>query len=61
MTPRSILRFARWYVREITGASGYERYLTRHRSHAPGPPLSRREYERLRTDQLDRNPGARCC
>ncbi|WP_067178138.1 YbdD/YjiX family protein [Microtetraspora niveoalba] len=61
MTPRSLLRFVRWYVREITGASEYERYLDRHRAHPHMPLLSRREYERLRTDRRNAAPGARCC
>ncbi|WP_067132422.1 YbdD/YjiX family protein [Microtetraspora malaysiensis] len=61
MTPRSLLSFVRWYVREITGEAEYDRYLERHRAHASTPPLSRREYERLRIDRRDADPGARCC
>ncbi|MFI0451921.1 CstA-like transporter-associated (seleno)protein [Actinomadura sp. 6N118] len=61
VTPRSVLRFARWYVRELTGAAGYDRYLARHSEHSHEPPLSRRDYERRRTEQQMENPGTRCC
>ncbi|MGI5491537.1 YbdD/YjiX family protein [Microtetraspora malaysiensis] len=61
MTPRSLLSFVRWYLREISGEAEYDRYLERHRAHSPTPPLSRREYERLRIDRRDADPGARCC
>ncbi|MFD1535747.1 YbdD/YjiX family protein [Nonomuraea guangzhouensis] len=62
MTLTRLLRLARWYLRELTGESRYDRYAERHhRTHPGSPALSRREYERQRTSRLDENPGARCC
>src|SRR2546429_529808 len=49
MSPLGVLRGLRWYVREVTGATAYDRYTDRHRACSPGvPPLSRREFERAR-------------
>jgi uncharacterized short protein YbdD (DUF466 family) len=65
---RSRLRRAasavRWYVGELLDESAYERYVTYTRSHDPSvPPPSRREFERMRTDRLESDPGSgfRCC
>ena len=55
-------RGVRWYLRELTGESQYDRYLERHaREHADATPLSRREFERRRIAQQDAKPGSRCC
>ena len=52
----------RWYLRELTGETQYDRYLERHaREHAGAPPLSRREFERRRIAGKDDKPGSRCC
>jgi uncharacterized short protein YbdD (DUF466 family) len=52
----------RWYLRELTGESQYDRYLERHaREHAGAPPLSRREFERRRIADRDAKLGSRCC
>jgi uncharacterized short protein YbdD (DUF466 family) len=57
-----IWRWVRWYLRELTGETQYERYLERHaRDHADVAPLSRREFERRRIDAADAKPGSRCC
>lgn len=62
MTLIRLVRLARWYLRELTGEAGYDRYVERHRRTHPGSPaLSRREYERRRLSRLDEHPGARCC
>ena len=58
---RELLAFARWYLRELTGESGYEHYCARRREHPDLPELTRREYERLRLDRRGADPGARCC
>lgn len=53
-----------WYVRELTGESAYERYVAHARSHDPDAAvLSRREFERGRTDAREGDPrqGFRCC
>ncbi|MER6169765.1 YbdD/YjiX family protein [Streptosporangium sp. NPDC001681] len=61
MTAASLLHFARWYLRELTGSGEYDRYLAQHRSHPHSPPLSRREFERHRSDLREKSPGIRCC
>jgi uncharacterized short protein YbdD (DUF466 family) len=58
------LRRLRWYVRELTGESTYERYVAHARKdHAQAPVLSRRDFERMRTDRREADPreGFRCC
>ena len=51
-----------WYLRELMGENDYDRYLERHgREHPDEPALSRREFERRKTDRGDTNPGQRCC
>jgi uncharacterized short protein YbdD (DUF466 family) len=58
----AIWQGVRWYLRELTGESQYERYLERHaREHPDTAPLSRREFERRRIDAKDATPGSRCC
>ena len=55
-------RGVRWYLRELTGETQYDRYLERHaREHGNAPPLSRREFERRRLAGADVKPGSRCC
>lgn len=52
----------RWYLRELTGETQYERYLERHaHEHGDTPPLARREFERRRIAAADARPGSRCC
>ncbi|HZG90374.1 MAG TPA: YbdD/YjiX family protein [Pseudonocardia sp.] len=52
----------RWYLRELTGESAYDHYLDRHhREHPDAVPLTRREFEKRRTDHAEANPQARCC
>jgi len=52
----------RWYLREVTGESAYDRYTERHRACPAGPPLlSRREFERMRLRQRDDRTAFRCC
>jgi uncharacterized short protein YbdD (DUF466 family) len=52
----------RWYRRELTGETQYERYLERHaREHPDEPVLSRKEFERRRIAAADAKPGSRCC
>ena len=62
MTVREALRGVRWYLREVSGESAYDRYVAHVRRLHPGQPvLSRRDFERWRQDDRDRNPRARCC
>jgi uncharacterized short protein YbdD (DUF466 family) len=56
------LRGVLWYLRELTGEADYDRYLIRHaREHPGAEPLSRRAFERARTDRTTAGPGSRCC
>jgi uncharacterized short protein YbdD (DUF466 family) len=62
MTVRDVLRGVKWYVREVSGESAYDRYVEHVRSeHPDAVVMSRRDFERLRQDERDRNPRARCC
>jgi uncharacterized short protein YbdD (DUF466 family) len=55
-------RGLRWYLRELTGETQYDRYLERHAfEHPDAPALSRREFERRRIAAQDAKPGSRCC
>ena len=62
MTPRELFAGVRWYLREVSGESGYDRYTEHMRCDHPGQPvMSRRDYERRRQDHREANPRARCC
>ncbi|GGR68150.1 hypothetical protein GCM10010252_02410 [Streptomyces aureoverticillatus] len=57
-------RWMRWYVRELTDESAYERYVAHVRKDHPAATVpSRREFERTRTDRQESDPrqGFRCC
>ncbi|MFE4057064.1 YbdD/YjiX family protein [Streptomyces sp. NPDC059096] len=65
---RHVARRIRWYVREFTGESAYERYVAHARAHAgaggqAGEIMTRRAFERSRTDAREADPreGFRCC
>ncbi|WP_210585768.1 YbdD/YjiX family protein [Streptomyces sp. GESEQ-35] len=58
------LRGVRWYVRELTDESAYERYVAHVRKGHPQAEVpSRRDFERMRTDRQEEDPrqGFRCC
>ncbi|WCL87566.1 MULTISPECIES: YbdD/YjiX family protein [Streptomyces] len=58
------VRWMRWYVRELTGESAYERYVAHVRKDHPAAAVpSRRDFERMRTDRQESDPrqGFRCC
>jgi len=62
MTLREALAGVRWYLREISGESAYDRYVEHlRREHPDEPVMSRRDFERWRQDDRDKNPRARCC
>ena len=62
MTARKLYAGVRWYLREVSGESGYDRYVAHmRRDHAGQPVMSRREFERRRQDAREANPRARCC
>jgi uncharacterized short protein YbdD (DUF466 family) len=57
------LRAVHWYLREVTGESEYDRYLT-HQAQVHGASacvLTRREFERKRWEEKGSTPGNRCC
>ncbi|MBB1243442.1 YbdD/YjiX family protein [Streptomyces durbertensis] len=61
---RALAARARWFWREATGEAAYDRYVEHARRQAPGVAvLSRREFERRRTDAREADPreGFRCC
>jgi uncharacterized short protein YbdD (DUF466 family) len=49
-----------WYLREFTGEARWDDYLAHCAEHGH-PPMSRREFERLRSDEAEKNPISRCC
>ena len=52
----------RWYLREVSGESAYDRYVEHRRREHPGEPvMSRRDFERRRQDAREARPQARCC
>ncbi|MFE3828115.1 YbdD/YjiX family protein [Streptomyces sp. NPDC059092] len=61
---RHVARRIRWYVREFTGESAYERYVAHAGAGDPaGEVMTRRAFERSRTDAREADPreGFRCC
>jgi uncharacterized short protein YbdD (DUF466 family) len=58
---RRSARWLRWYLKEVSGESAYDRYLAHARAEHPDAMLSRREFERRRMDQRDERPESRCC
>ena len=62
MTIKDMARGVRWYLREVSGETAYERYVRHMRAdHADQPVMSRRDFERRRQDQRELNQRARCC
>ncbi|MFJ2767869.1 YbdD/YjiX family protein [Streptomyces sp. NPDC087300] len=58
------MRWVRWYARELTDESAYDRYVAHARREHPGVSVpSRREFERMRTDRQESDPrqAFRCC
>jgi uncharacterized short protein YbdD (DUF466 family) len=62
VTVKQAFSGVRWYLREVSGESAYDRYVEhRRREHPDLPVWSRRDYERRRQDAREENPRARCC
>lgn len=52
----------RTFMRGVLGADAYDRYVQHQTRVHPGKPyMAEREFWRDRTDEMERNPGARCC
>ncbi|CAL9428130.1 hypothetical protein SUDANB6_01992 [Streptomyces sp. enrichment culture] len=59
-----MIRGVRWYLRELTGESAYDRHVAHLRRDRPAARVpTRREFERMRTERQERDPrqGFRCC
>jgi uncharacterized short protein YbdD (DUF466 family) len=62
MSLREAVSGVRWYLREVSGESAYDRYVEHvRRDHPDQPVMSRRDFERRRMRMRDENPKARCC
>jgi uncharacterized short protein YbdD (DUF466 family) len=62
MTVKQAVAGVRWYLREISGESAYDRYVEHmRRDHPTQPVMSRRDFERWRHDQRDGRQRLRCC
>lgn len=59
---RRSARSVRWYLRGITGADAYDRYVEHlRRTHPECPVPSERQFWRDKYDEMERNPATRCC
>jgi len=59
---REGLAWVRWYLREVSGETAYDRHVAHLRRVHPDRPLpDRAAFWRERMDRRDANPGARCC
>ena len=62
MTLKEMARGVRWYLREVSGETAYERYVAHARAEHPDALImSRRDFERARQDHREANPRTRCC
>jgi uncharacterized short protein YbdD (DUF466 family) len=62
LTVKSAFSGMRWYLREVSGESAYDRYVEHRRHEHPGEPvMKRRDFERRRQDAREARPQARCC
>jgi uncharacterized short protein YbdD (DUF466 family) len=62
VTVKQAVAGVRWYLREVSGESAYDRYVQHMRRDHPGRMvMSRRDFERWRQDHREENPRARCC
>jgi uncharacterized short protein YbdD (DUF466 family) len=62
VTVKQAFAGVRWYFREISGESAYDRYVEHMRcDHPTQMVMSRRDFERWRQDHREKNPRARCC
>ena len=50
----------RWYLKQVSGEARWETYLERCTKEGV-EPMTRREYERHRSEVREHNPASRCC
>ena len=53
-------RGLRWYLRQVTGEAKWDEYVDRCAC-AGTTPMSRREFERHRSQHREDHPQSRCC
>lgn len=53
-------RAVRWYLRQATGEAKWDEYVDRCRAQGV-EAMTRREFERHRSDHREKNPQSRCC
>ncbi|WP_052466870.1 YbdD/YjiX family protein [Mobilicoccus massiliensis] len=59
---RGALDTLRWYVRGVTGADAYERYVEHlRRTHPDATIPTEKQFWRDKYDDMERNPKTRCC
>lgn len=59
---RQLAGRALWYLRGVTGADAYERYVGHLRRVHPDAAIpTRADFWRERYAEQERNPGTRCC
>ena len=56
----SLMAGLRSYLRDISGDTRFDAYVDRCRDEGT-EPMSRRDYERHRSDHRDSHPQGRCC
>ena len=62
MTVKEAFAGVRWYLREVSGETAYDRYVEHlRREHPDAIVMCRRDFERMRQDDRNANPRARCC
>lgn len=60
MTAVDAWRGVRWYLREFTGEARWDEHL-RHCAEHGHAPLTRREFERMRSAVAEQHAVNRCC
>lgn len=53
-------RGVRWYLRQVTGEAKWDEYVDRCALQAT-QPMSRRAFERHRSEHREASTGSRCC
>jgi hypothetical protein len=49
-----------WYLRQLSGEAKWDEYVARCAAEGT-EPMTRRDFERHRSDHQERNPQSRCC
>lgn len=59
---KSWLETVRWWFREFSGETAYEKYVARHRlEHSEHEPMCARDFWRQRDTDAEHNVQAGCC